>query len=303
MNMQNPINPSARMQNGVIDLSTLGAKPAAANKVNSPFVVDVVEATIEAEVIIKSKQVPVIVALGSNRHAASIQVWQLLEQLTIEFAGKIVLAKVDTDVSPEIAAAFQAQTVPSVLLVLNGQVQPLFNDVPQEVQVRSIFQQVVEVAKKAGLSGVDSDTHPLSQEAEFEKPIDPRFVKAFDAMEAGEWDIAEAVFREVLNNAPADEEAKIGVIQVGLFRRTDGIDFDAVIGKSLDNSETYLEVADSLMMLGQIAPAFELLIAGVKIFESEEREKLKQRLLDFFVLVGEVDEVRTARRQLTNALF
>lgn len=303
MNMQNPINPSARMQNGVIDLSTLGAKPAAANKVNSPFVVDVVEATIEAEVILKSKQVPVIVALGSNRHAASIQVWQMLELLTIEFAGKIVLAKVDTDVSPEIAAAFQAQTVPSVLLVLNGQVQPLFNDVPQEAQVRSIFQQVVEVATKAGLSGVDSDSQLLPQEAEAEKPIDPRFVKAFEAMEAGEWDIAEAVFREVLNNAPADEEAKIGVIQVGLFKRTDGIDFDAVIGKSLENLETYLEVADSLMMLGQISPAFELLIAGVKIFESEEREKLKQRLLDFFVLVGEVDEVRTARRQLTNALF
>jgi len=303
MNMQNPINPSARMQNGVIDLSTLGAKPAAANKVNSPFVVDVVEATIEAEVILKSKQVPVIVALGSNRHAASIQVWQMLELLTIEFAGKIVLAKVDTDVSPEIAAAFQAQTVPSVLLVLNGQVQPLFNDVPQEAQVRSIFQQVVEVATKAGLSGVDSDSQLLPQEAEAEKPIDPRFVKAFEAMEAGEWDIAEGVFREVLNNAPADEEAKIGVIQVGLFKRTDGIDFDAVIGKSLENLETYLEVADSLMMLGQISPAFELLIAGVKIFESEEREKLKQRLLDFFVLVGEVDEVRTARRQLTNALF
>jgi putative thioredoxin len=303
MNMQNPINPSARMQNGVIDLSTLGAKPAAANKVNSPFVVDVVEATIEAEVILKSKQVPVIVALGSNRHAASIQVWQMLELLTIEFAGKIVLAKVDTDVSPEIAAAFQAQTVPSVLLVLNGQVQPLFNDVPQEAQVRSIFQQVVEVATKAGLSGVDSDSQLLPQEAEAEKPIDPRFVKAFEAMEAGEWDIAEAVFREVLNNAPADEEAKIGVIQVGLFKRTDGIDFDAVIGKSLENLETYLEVADSLMMLGQISPAFELLIAGVKIFESEEREKLKQRLLDFFVLVGEVDEVRTARRELTNALF
>jgi len=303
MNMQNPINPSARMQNGVIDLSTLGAKPAAANKVNSPFVVDVVEATIEAEVILKSKQVPVIVALGSNRHAASIQVWQMLELLTIEFAGKIVLAKVDTDVSPEIAAAFQTQTVPSVLLVLNGQVQPLFNDVPQEAQVRSIFQQVVEVATKAGLSGVDSDSQLLPQEAEAEKPIDPRFVKAFEAMEAGEWDIAEAVFREVLNNAPADEEAKIGVIQVGLFKRTDGIDFDAVIGKSLENLETYLEVADSLMMLGQISPAFELLIAGVKIFESEEREKLKQRLLDFFVLVGEVDEVRTARRELTNALF
>jgi putative thioredoxin len=300
MNMQNP-----RMQNGVIDLSTLGAKPAGSSEVTSPFMVDLVEGTIESEVIIKSKQVPVIVSLGSKRHAQSGQVSQLLEKLTIEFAGKIMLARVDTDVSPELATAFQAQTVPAVYLVLNGQVQPLFNDVPQEAQVRSIFEQVIEVAAKAGLAGIGPEGEPQvsidSQEAE--KPIDPRFVKAFEAMEAGEWDVAETVFRDVLNNSPADEEAKIGVVQVGLFKRTDGIDFDSVIGKSLDDLATYLEVADALMMLGQVAPALDLLIAGVKEFSGDDRENLKQRLLDFFVLIGEVDEVRTARRQLTNALF
>lgn len=301
MNMQNP-----RMQNGVIDLSTLGAKPIAANKVESPFIVDVIEENFEAEVLLKSKQVPVIVCLGSNRHAPSVQVLNLLEKLTLEFAGKIVLVRVDTDSNPQIAAAFQTQTVPAVYLVLNGQVQPLFNEVPQETQVRSIFDQVVEVAAKAGLTGLNDQNQPhlhTDEAAEPEKPIDPRFVKAFEAMEAGQWDAAEAVFRDVLNNAPADEEAKIGVIQVGLFKRTDGINFDAVIGKSLEDVATYLEVADALMMLGEVSPAFDLLIAGVKEFQGEERDLLKQRLLDFFVLVGEVEEVRTARRQLTNALF
>lgn len=301
MNMQNP-----RMQNGVIDLSTLGAKPIAANKVESPFIVDVVEENFEAEVLLKSKQVPVIVCLGSNRHAPSVQVLNLLEKLTLEYAGKIALVRVDTDSNPQIAAAFQTQTVPAVYLVLNGQVQPLFNEVPQETQVRSIFDQVVEVAAKAGLTGLNDQIQPqlhTDEAAEPEKPIDPRFVKAFEAMEAGQWDAAEAVFRDVLNNAPADEEAKIGVIQVGLFKRTDGINFDAVIGKSLEDVATYLEVADALMMLGQASPAFDLLIAGVKQFQGEERDLLKQRLLDFFVLVGEVEEVRTARRQLTNALF
>jgi putative thioredoxin len=164
---------------------------------------------------------------------------------------------------------------------------------------------VVDVAAKAGLAGISSDAEAQVSldNNEVEKPIDPRFVKAFEAMEAGEWDVAENVFREVLNNSPADEEAKIGVVQVGLFKRTDGIDFDSVIGKSLDDLATYLEVADALMMLGQVAPALDLLIAGVKEFSGEDRDNLKQRLLDFFVLIGEVEEVRTARRQLTNALF
>lgn len=293
-----------RIQNGVIDLSTLGAKPNQANKVDSPFIVDVVEANFEAEVLLKSKQIPVIVSLGSSRHAPSLQVSAILEKLIIEFAGKISLARVDVDASPQIAAAFQTQTVPAVYLVLNGQVQPLFNEVPQESQVRSIFDQIVEVAEKAGLSSGEKETGLIEQtRTEEEKPVDPRFVKAFEAMEAGDWDLAEAEFKTVLNATPADEEAKIGIIQVGLFKRTDGVDFDSVIGKSLDNVATYLEVADCLMMLGQSVPAFDLLIAGVSNFTSEDRESLKLRLLDFFVLVGESDEVRTARRQLTNALF
>ena len=44
MNFQNP-----QMQNGVIDLSTLGAKPASASKVHSPYIVDIVEDNLETE--------------------------------------------------------------------------------------------------------------------------------------------------------------------------------------------------------------------------------------------------------------
>jgi putative thioredoxin len=295
-----------QMQNGVIDLSTLGAKPAPTTKTESVFIIDVTEENFESEVLLKSKQVPVVVAIGSKKDLPSSQVFTMLEKLTIEYAGKIFLARVDSDANPQIVAAFQTQTLPSVYLLLNGQVQPLFNEVPAEAQVRGIFDQVVEVAAKADLGGVNAGIDPENPTGEMvdsEKPIDPRFVKAFDAMEAGDWDAAEAVYRDVLNNAPADEEAKVGVIQVGLFRRTDGVDFNAVIGKSLDNLEAHLEVADSLMMLGQVVPAFDLLIAGVKIFVADEREQIKQRLLDYFLLIGEVDEVRSARRQLTNALF
>jgi putative thioredoxin len=215
----------------------------------------------------------------------------------------MVLAKIDTEANPQVAAAFQVQSIPAVFLILNGQVQQLFNGAYPEPQVRSVLEQVLDVAAKTFGQEVASPNLLAEPEAEPEKPIDPRFVKAFDAMEAGEWDTAEVVFKEALLNAPADEEAKIGVIQVGLFKRTDGVDFDKVIGKSLDNHETYLEVADSLMMLGQLNAALDLLISGIKNFAGEERDEIKQRLLDFFVLIGDSEEVRTARRNLTNALF
>lgn len=300
-NLSNRAMTNQAMNAGVIDLSTLGAKPKSTT--NSPYVVDVTEATFEAEVMVKSTQVPVIVDLWADWCGPCKQLTPILEKLVIEFNGKMVLAKIDTEANPQVAAAFQVQSIPAVFLILNGQVQQLFNGAYPEPQVRSVLEQVLDVAAKTFGNNEESPNLLVEPEAEPEKPIDPRFVKAFDAMEAGEWNIAEAVFKEALLNAPADEEAKIGVIQVGLFKRTDGVDFDKVIGKSLDNHETYLEVADSLMMLGQLNAALDLLISGIKNFAGEERDEIKQRLLDFFVLIGDCEEVRTARRNLTNTLF
>ena len=301
MNMKNPNFGNPTMKGGVIDLSTLGAKPKPSP--SSPYIVDVTEASFEAEVMIKSKQVPVIVDLWADWCVPCKQLTPILEKLVIEFDGKMVLAKIDTEANPQVAAAFQVQSIPAVFLILNGQVQQLFNGAYPEPQVRSVLMQVLDVAAKTLGQNEESPNLLAEQAEESEKPIDPRFVKAFDAMEAGEWDAAEAVFKEALLNAPADEEAKIGVIQVGLFKRTDGVDFDKVIGKSLDDHETYLEVADSLMMLGQLNAALDLLISGIKNFTGEARDEIKQRLLDFFVLIGDSEEVRTARRNLTNALF
>ncbi|MEN9692549.1 MAG: hypothetical protein RLZZ330_193 [Actinomycetota bacterium] len=301
MNINNRNLSKPNLNAGVIDLSTLGAKPVAS--ASSPYIVDVTEATFEAEVMIKSTQVSVIVDLWADWCGPCKQLTPILEKLVIEFDGKMVLAKIDTEANPQVAAAFQVQSIPAVFLILNGQVQQLFNGAYPEPQVRSVLEQVLDVAAKTFGQEVASPNLLAEPEAEPEKPIDPRFVKAFDAMEAGEWDTAEVVFKEALLNAPADEEAKIGVIQVGLFKRTDGVDFDKVIGKSLDNHETYLEVADSLMMLGQLNAALDLLISGIKNFAGEERDEIKQRLLDFFVLIGDSEEVRTARRNLTNALF
>lgn len=299
--MKNPNFGNPTMKGGVIDLSTLGAKPKPSP--SSPYIVDVTEASFEAEVMIKSKQVPVIVDLWADWCVPCKQLTPILEKLVIEFDGKMVLAKIDTEANPQVAAAFQVQSIPAVFLILNGQVQQLFNGAYPEPQVRSVLMQVLDVAAKTLGQNEESPNLLAEQAEESEKPIDPRFVKAFDAMEAGEWDAAEAVFKEALLNAPADEEAKIGVIQVGLFKRTDGVDFDKVIGKSLDDHETYLEVADSLMMLGQLNAALDLLISGIKNFTGEARDEIKQRLLDFFVLIGDSEEVRTARRNLTNALF
>ena len=57
------------------------------------------------------------------------------------------------------------------------------------------------------------------------------------------------------------------------------------------------------MLLGQAVEAYAVLVEGVAMSAAEEREAYKTRLLEFFILMGDSDDVRAARRALTNALF
>jgi thioredoxin 2 len=45
-----------------------------------------------------------------------------LEQLATELAGQLKLVKVDVDQSPEVAARFEVQAVPTLIVLRNGQV-------------------------------------------------------------------------------------------------------------------------------------------------------------------------------------
>ena len=75
-------------------------------------VIDVTEATFEAEVLQRSMQVPVIVDLWATWCQPCKQLSPVLEKLAHESGGTWVLAKVDVDANPRIAQAFGVQSVP-----------------------------------------------------------------------------------------------------------------------------------------------------------------------------------------------
>ena len=300
--------PDKRLLQGAVDLSALASsRKAQAEAANAPavapgLVFDVTDASFEVDVVLKSKQVPVIVDFWAEWCEPCKQLSPILEKLTAEFAGKVVLAKVDSDANPQLGQAFQVQSIPSVFLVLDGQAQALFQGAVPEAQVRTLFEQVVKIAQEAGLPGLTIDEQPEAAEY-VEPPLDPRLERAYVAIEAGNWDAADAAYREILQEAPADEEANAGIFQVGLMRRTHNVDLDAVAIAPINSDEDRLASADAMMILGETGAAFDCLIEGVRQSSGDEREVFKTRLLEMFVIMGETPEVRDARRALTNALF
>lgn len=310
-----PIPPSRVPLRGAVDLAALAAAREAQAKAEqrlasgettapSSAVVDVTEADFQTAVLDLSFQVPVVVNLTSTRSPQSATLTTTLEGLVADDGGRWLLAHVDADVSPRIAQAFQAQAIPTVYAVIKGQPMGLFEGAVPATQVREVLDEMLRVATANGLTGRVGDAAP---EAADEPEVDPRYDAAYDAVEAGDWDAAEAAYRSLLDSSPGDEEAKAGLAQVSLMRRTDGADAVeamAAADAAPDSLQAQALAADIELLTGQAEAAFARMIELVRRSAGDERTAARDHLLSLFVLVGEADaRVIKARTALANALF
>ena len=86
----------------------------------APAGVEITEANFEAEVLLRSNEVPVVVVLWSPRSDASVQLGDVLASLAAADAGKWSLATVNVDTTPRVAQIFGVQAVPTVVALGRG---------------------------------------------------------------------------------------------------------------------------------------------------------------------------------------
>lgn len=285
------------------------AAQRAADPVASNLIIDVTTASFEADVITQSMTVPVVVDLWATWCEPCKQLSPILEKLVIEYDGRWILAKVDVDAEQQIAAAFQVQSIPTVYVVIGGQVAPMFQGAMPESQVRQVLEAVLAEAEKAGITGRAGVAQDAAKDASNElqdkqPPSDPRFDAAEAALESGDWDNAAAAYKEILSVTPGDAIAKIGLLNVNLLQRTDGRDFSTDIENLNLDTESVLRAADAIFLTGEFFESFALLIEHLKNVTGTERDQIRERVLELFEIAGPTDDaVAKARIALTNALF
>ena len=298
---------------GAVDLGALAAQKDQQRKTQAALagapdgvIVDVTTATFQAEVLDRSMTVPVVVDLWATWCGPCKQLSPSLEKLAAEYAGRWVLAKIDVDAEQQIAAAFQVQSIPSVYAVIGGQVVPLFQGAMPEQQIRPALDKLLEVAASQGITGTLADGETVDTDPEqVEEPAgDPRFEAAFEAIDAGDWEAARQAYKRILDETPADSDAAAGLAMVDLYQRTESLDPTAVLAAAASGDvAAQLQAADVEAMGGQWAASFDRLIALVRATSGDEREQVRSRLLDLFVLAGDDPAVAPARIALANALF
>ena len=300
---------------GAIDLGAVAAAreaqakaaQAAAERASNPeaskLVIDVTTATFEQDVLQQSLTVPVVVDLWATWCEPCKQLSPILESLVAEYNGRWVLAKVDVDAEQQIAAAFQVQSIPSVFVVIGGQVAPMFQGAMPEPQIRQVLDAVLLEAQKAGITGTAGPAADTQIE-NADVPSDPRFDAAESAIEAGDWDGAIAAYKLILSATPGDNIAKIGLLNVNLMKRTDGRDLELDAANISTDTVSRLARADADFMLGNFSEAFAILILHVQESSGSDRDAARERLLELFEIAGPTDPaVIKGRSSLTNALF
>ena len=110
--------------------------------INEP--IHVTDAAFEKTVL--QSEIPVIVDFWAPWCAPCRMVAPILDKLAIEFADKVLIAKVNTDEDSEWAQKYDVQGIPTMLFIANGKILHRQVGALPEGALRNTIAQFLEVA-------------------------------------------------------------------------------------------------------------------------------------------------------------
>jgi putative thioredoxin len=245
-------------------------------------ILDATEATFDQDVIGRSHELPVVVDFWADWCAPCRQLTPVLEQAVKERAGKVALAKVDTEANPRLAAAFRIQGIPNVKAFKDGRIASEFTGAqPPTVVARFLDSLLPSEAEALVAAGGEED---LRRALELEpNRADAGIALARILRERGERDDALAILREFPGSFAAQ----------GLAARI-----------RLEDDETLRE-AFAALDAGDVHRGLDALIGAIaETDDADRREDLRRAVVGVLDDLGvEHPLARESRRKLAGALY
>src|SRR5688572_2249251 len=215
-----------------------------------PTVIDINETNLH-QTLEQSMSVPVMFYFWSERSQHCLQLGPVLDKLAVEYAGQLILAKVDCDAEQMIAQQFGLRSIPAVYLFKDGQPVDGFQGPQPEEVIRELLQKV------------------LPKEEEL------KLAQAQEMLQAGDVNGALPLLKEAwqLSNQRSDIGLLLAETQINLNRTDDAEAVLATIPLQ-DKDSRYQGLIAQIELLKQAADTPEIQLLQQELQQDPENAEL-----------------------------
>ncbi|MCA8921805.1 MAG: thioredoxin [Planctomycetes bacterium] len=276
-----------------------------------PHVVDITELNFERDVIDRSMVTPVVVDFWAPWCGPCKLLGPMLEALAKEKAGAFVLAKVDVDQAPGVAAAFGVQSVPMVVAMVDGQPVSSFVGAQPKPELERFINALIpsETDQAAEETAAVERDDPTAAEARYRELLegDPKHEGALVGLARlligrGDFAAAEPLLQTVGEGKDeADEVARLNAL-VALHTRAQSLaprgELEAQVAADPKDKDALFALGCSLAGGGDYEAALEHLIKAARRNKAFAKETVAPAMVEVFNAVGQRSALADRYRDL-----
>ena len=280
-------------------------------------VFDVDQQSFETEVLQASLSTPVLVDFWATWCEPCKTLGPMLEKLAAEYNGAFRLGKVDVDKQQELAGMFGIRSIPTVMLVKDGQVLDGFSGALPEGQLREFLSRHVQPLEAAPEDEVVDETPPETPEqavSRLQQAIvaDPtktelKLELALAFMRAGQAAAAEAELTALPVNLATDARAQRLRSELDLANALKDAptrdELQQLVQADGNDWAARDQLGVRLLLEGDAASGLEQFLAILQHARDWNDGQAKKRLLAAFATIDDAELVSRYRRRMASLLF
>jgi len=281
-------------------------------------VFDATLASFEQDVILRSKQVPVLVDFWAEWCGPCKALGPVLEKLAGEFAGGFALAKVDVDKEQQLAGYFQIKSIPTVMLLKDGQIVDGFPGALPEGQLREFLQHhgiqpaagEAEAAPETVTEAKDPHVEVLRLRAEAQAAPEREELKldlALALLATGAAGEAKALLDALPANLATDDRAVRAHARLGFHELLADAPPRETLQAAVAADPADLRARHLLgvreLLEGEQAAGLEQFLEMLRRDRNYGEQLAKRSLIDAFRVVEDEELVSATRRRMASLLF
>ncbi len=275
--------------------------------------IEVTDGNFAVEVQQRSKDLPVVVDFWAPWCGPCRVLGPVIEKVAAEYAGKVVLAKLNTDENPKVSALFRIQGIPAVKAFKDGKVIAEFTGAYPEPQVRAFFEKVVpgpairvtdeaEAHLRAGnVAAAEASYRAILAKS----PNQPDALVGLATVLLSRGDSTAA--SELLDRAPTDRRAKVMKHRVfldGFASKHAGENLESEAAASPRDPRARYRWGVMLAAREQYESALDELLESIRLDKTFAEGAARKAVLAVFDILGlDSDLTREYQRKLSNVLF